>query len=138
LATLPYAILPRRAELLAMAESYERFGMMLEIAVNTQSSVVRKAFLTVAAKVRDYMLETRRDAQNWVDEVMAVMNQYLESYHQKSAEELEALERISQAMDSIDSRSERLQAQRTATQEQLSTLEKIHSQMQDALGATFP
>ncbi len=84
------------------------------------------------------MLETRRDAQNWVDEVMAVMNQYLESYHQKSAEELEALERISQAMDSIDSRSERLQAQRTATQEQLSTLEKIHSQMQDALGATFP
>ncbi|WP_369573843.1 dynamin family protein [Acidithiobacillus sp. IBUN Pt1247-S3] len=137
LGTIPYAILPRRAELLAMAEDYERFGMMLEIAVNTQSAVVRKAFLTVAGKVRDYIVETRRDAQNWVDEVMAVMNQYLETHHQKAAEELEALERISQAMDSIDSRVLRLQTQRAATQDQLVELERVGAQVHNALDATF-
>ncbi|MGE0048899.1 MAG: dynamin family protein [Acidithiobacillus sp.] len=135
LATIPYAILPRRAELLAMAESYERFGMMLEIAVNTQSSVVRKAFLTVAGKVRDYIVDTRRDAQNWVDEVMAVMNQYLESYHRKAAEELEALERISLAMDSIDGRVEHLQTQRRTTQQQVQELERVSNLVQNALDA---
>ncbi|WP_308389925.1 dynamin family protein [Acidithiobacillus sp. AMEEHan] len=135
LATIPYAILPRRAELLAMAESYERFGMMLEIAVNTQSSVVRKAFLTVAGKVRDYIVDTRRDAQNWVDEVMAVMNQYLESYHQKAAEELEALERISLAMDSIDGRVEHLLMQRSTTQQQVQKLERVSHLVQNALDA---
>ena len=118
-----------------MAESYERFGMMLEIAVNTQSSVVRKAFLTVAGKVRDYIVDTRRDAQNWVDEVMAVMNQYLESYHRKAAEELEALERISLAMDSIDGRVEHLQTQRSTTQQQVQELERVSNLVQNSLDA---
>ncbi|MGE4529862.1 MAG: dynamin family protein, partial [Acidithiobacillus sp.] len=91
LRAVPYAMMPRRAELMAMSENYERFGMMLEIAVNTQSAVVRKAFLTVASRTRDFVVETRREAEIWVDEIMAVMNQQLQVYHQSAEEELAAL-----------------------------------------------
>ncbi len=134
LGTLPYAMLPRRAELLAMAESYERFGMMLEIAVNTQSAVVRKAFLTVAGKVRDYIVETRRDAQAWVDEVMGVLNQYLESYQDKAQEELRALERISKTLDSIDTRVELLRAKQDVLAEQGRSLARTAERLRAILG----
>ncbi|MGC8503638.1 MAG: dynamin family protein [Acidithiobacillus sp.] len=109
LGAIPYAIMPRRAELLTMAENYERFGMKLEIAVNTQGAVVRKAFLTVASRIRDFVLETRHEAESWVDEIMAVMNRQMEIFQVKSEEELAALESISQAMGNIDTRIQQLQ-----------------------------
>ncbi|MCL5980256.1 MAG: dynamin family protein [Gammaproteobacteria bacterium] len=109
LGAIPYAIMPRRAELLTMAENYERFGMKLEIAVNTQGAVVRKAFLTVASRIRDFVLETRHEAESWVDEIMAVMNRQMEIFQAKSEEELAALESISQAMGNIDTRILQLQ-----------------------------
>ncbi|MGC8592023.1 dynamin family protein [Acidithiobacillus sp.] len=109
LGAIPYAIMPRRAELLTMAENYERFGMKLEIAVNTQGAVVRKAFLTVASRIRDFVLETRHEAESWVDEIMAVMNRQMEIFQAKSEEELAALESISQAMGNIDTRIQQLQ-----------------------------
>lgn len=133
LSTIPYAIMPRRAELLAMAENYERFGMMLEIAVNTQSAVVRKAFLTVAGKVRDFIVETRRDAEGWVDEMMAVMNRQLELYRQKAEEELDALENIAVAMGNIDTRLQQLRANRAALAERSAALEQIANQLHRAL-----
>ncbi|MHB8247648.1 MAG: dynamin family protein [Acidithiobacillus sp.] len=116
LGAIPYAIMPRRAELLTMAENYERFGMKLEIAVNTQGAVVRKAFLTVASRIRDFVLETRHEAESWVDEIMAVMNRQMEIFQAKSEEELAALESISQAMGNIDTRI--LQLQRTLADRQ--------------------
>lgn len=109
LGAIPYAIMPRRAELLTMAENYERFGMKLEIAVNTQGAVVRKAFLTVASRIRDFVLETRHEAESWVDEIMAVMNRQMEIFQARSEEELAALESISQAMGNIDTRILQLQ-----------------------------
>ena len=109
LGAIPYAIMPRRAELLTMAENYERFGMKLEIAVNTQGAVVRKAFLTVASRIRDFVLETRHEAESWVDEIMAVMNRQMEIFQAKSEEERAALESISQAMGNIDTRILQLQ-----------------------------
>jgi hypothetical protein len=133
LSTIPYAIMPRRAELLAMAENYERFGMMLEIAVNTQSAVVRKAFLTVAGKVRDFIVETRRDAEGWVDEMMAVMNRQLELYRQKAEEELDALENIAVAMGNIDTRLQQLRANRAALAERSAALEQIANRLHRAL-----
>ncbi len=133
LSTIPYAIMPRRAELLAMAENYERFGMMLEIAVNTQSAVVRKAFLTVAGKVRDFIVETRRDAEGWVDEMMAVMNRQLELYRQKAEEELDALENIAVAMGNIDTRLQQLRANRAALAERSAALEQIANRLHRSL-----
>jgi tetratricopeptide (TPR) repeat protein len=131
---VPYAIMPRRAELLAMAESYERFGMMLEIAVNTQSAVVRKAFLTVAGKVRDFIVETRRDAEGWVDEMMAVMNRQMELYRQKTKEQLDAMENIAVAMGNIDTRLQQLQQNREALAEQSAALERVATEARMVLG----
>jgi len=133
LSAIPYAIMPRRAELLAMAENYERFGMMLEIAVNTQSAVVRKAFLTVAGKVRDFIVETRRDAEGWVDEMMAVMNRQLELYRQKAEEELEALENIATAMGNIDIRLQQLQQSRATLEERIAALDQLAAELRQAL-----
>jgi DNA gyrase/topoisomerase IV subunit A len=116
-----------------MAENYERFGMMLEIAVNTQSAVVRKAFLTVAGKVRDFIVETRRDAEGWVDEMMAVMNRQLELYRQKAEEELDALENIAVAMGNIDTRLQQLQQNREALAERSAALEQIAAELRRAL-----
>ncbi len=135
LGTVPYAIMPRRAELLSMSENYERFGMMLEIAVNTQSAVVRKAFLAVAGKVRDFIVETRRDAEFWVDEIMGVMNQHLELYHQKAGEELESLEKISQAMGNIEIRIHQLENQLARLRGQMERVEMCEKRLAAVLGS---
>jgi hypothetical protein len=123
LRTMPYAIMPRRAELVDMAENYERFGMMLEIAMNTQSAVVRKAFLTVASRTRDFVVETRREAETWVDEIMAVMNQQLQVFHDNAEEELNALQSIAQTVGNIDTRIQQLQQSLQIAQEQMTRLD---------------
>ena len=124
LRAVPYAIMPRRAELIDMAENYERFGMMLEIAVNTQSAVVRKAFLTVAGRTRDFVVETRREAEVWVDEIMAVLNQQLQVYHDNAEEELTALQSIVQTMGNIDTRIQQLRQNLQAAEEQAARLDR--------------
>lgn len=101
---LPYAIMPRRAELMEMAEHYESFGKRLEIAVNTQSAVVRKAFLTVAQRVRDFVAETLSQAQVWVDEVITVMEKQLELHTQRVQQQLQNLQQIEQVLGSLDTR----------------------------------
>ncbi|MHB8114896.1 MAG: dynamin family protein [Acidithiobacillus ferrivorans] len=123
LRTVPYAMMPRRAELVDMAENYERFGMMLEIAMNTQSAVVRKAFLTVASRTRDFVVETRREAETWVDEIMAVMNQQLQVFHDNAEEELNALQSIAQTVGNIDTRVQQLQRSLQIAQEQMARLD---------------
>ncbi|MBN6739580.1 dynamin family protein [Acidithiobacillus sp. MC6.1] len=123
LRTVPYAIMPRRAELVGMAESYERFGMMLEIAMNTQSAVVRKAFLTVASRTRDFVVETRREVETWVDQIMAVMNQQLQVFHDNAEEELNALQSIAQTVGNIDTRIQQLQQSLQIAQEQMARLD---------------
>jgi GTP-binding protein EngB required for normal cell division len=104
LQAIPYAIMPKRAELINMAAEYERFGMLLEIAVNTQNAVVRKAFLTVSSRTRDFILETRKDAERWINDIMDVMNKQLQRYHDEAENELLTLENISNAVESIDIR----------------------------------
>ncbi len=101
---LPYAMLPKRAELIALAEKYERFGSMLEIAVNTQNSVVRKSFLTVATQVRDYIKETRVAIELWINETIDVLNLSLENYKKQAEDELQSLEKIAMTMGNLDSR----------------------------------
>jgi hypothetical protein len=106
-----------------MAENYERFGMKLEIAVNTQSAVVRKAFLTVASRTRDFVVETRREAETWVDEIMAVMNQQLQVFHDNAEEELNALQSIAQTVGNIDTRIQQLRQSLQIVQEQMARLD---------------
>lgn len=101
---LPYAIMPRRAELLEMSEYYETFGKKLEIAVNTQSAVVRKAFLTIAQRIRDFVAETLAQAQIWVDEVIGVMDKQLEMHMQRIQKQLQTLQQIESALGSLDQR----------------------------------
>jgi len=109
LKTVPYAMMPRRAELLAMAETYERFGKTMEIAVNTQGAVVRKMFLTVAMRTRDFVMETRRDAESWVDRIMAVMDQQLQRFEAQTEEELQALQQIAKAVEFVETRVQQLE-----------------------------
>lgn len=137
LRAVPYAMMPRRAELMDMSESYERFGMMLEIAVNTQSSVVRKAFLTVAGRTRDFVVETRREAENWVDEIMAVMNQQLQLFHQNAEEELNSLQSIATTMGNIDTRVQQLEQSLAEIQEQSDRLDRQSAPLLSLLRAPF-
>ncbi len=133
LRAVPYAMMPRRAELMDMSENYERFGMMLEIAVNTQSAVVRKAFLTVASRTRDFVVETRREAESWVDGIMAVMNQQLQMFHQNAEDELNALHSIATAMGNIDTRILQLEQSLFEIKDQAARLERQAGPLLDLL-----
>lgn len=134
LSTISYAIMPRRAELISMAENYERFGMMLEIAVNTQNAVVRKAFLTVAVKVRDFVVETRQDAESWMEETMHAMENQLEIFQKRSEEELSSLESLSKTMSDIDVRIEKIEEKIHAEKAKKEKWLKIYSAFIDHLG----
>lgn len=92
-----------------MAETYERFGKTMEIAVNTQGAVVRKMFLTVAMRTRDFVMETRRDAENWVDRIMTVMDQQLQRFEAQTEEELQALQQIAKAVEFVETRVQQLE-----------------------------
>ena len=92
-----------------MAETYERFGKTMEIAVNTQGAVVRKMFLTVAMRTRDFVMETRRDAESWVDRIMSVMDQQLQRFEAQTEEELQALQQIAKAVDFVETRVQQLE-----------------------------
>ncbi|WP_139112155.1 hypothetical protein [Acidithiobacillus thiooxidans] len=92
-----------------MAETYERFGKTMEIAVNTQGAVVRKMFLTVAMRTRDFVMETRRDAESWVDRIMTVMDQQLQRFEAQTEEELQALQQIAKAVEFVETRVQQLE-----------------------------
>lgn len=106
---IPYAMMPRRSELLEMADKYERFGAQLEIAVNTQNSVVKKTFLTVAMHTRDFVIETRKEAEQWVDDVMRVMGKQMDSFRDQAEEQLVALQQIADTVGSMDARIKHLE-----------------------------
>ena len=92
--------------------------------MNTQSAVVRKAFLTVAGRTRDFVVETRREAEVWVDEIMAVLNQQLQVYHDNAEEELTALQSIVQTMGNIDTRIQQLRQNLQTAEEQVARLDR--------------
>lgn len=124
--TIPYAILPRRAELLAMADRYERFGKRLEIAANTQGAVVRKAFFTLSQQVEAFVQETQKDLQNWVNESLDLMNRQLELFAAQSKEKLNALESIVESSANIQPRIQSLSDKRHKKSEQLESLQNTY------------
>lgn len=87
---VPNAIIPRRAEIMELADSYERFGQLANFAAKTQSSIVNKTFLTTAEKIRRELLETQKDVQLWlhraVDALSAKLNEYEKTILQKILE----------------------------------------------------
>ena len=101
---LPYVLLPRRAELLALSDYYERFGKRLEIAAYPQGMVARKAFLNLAKQVRNFVLETRRDLLGWVEETFDLMNAHLQRCSAQAQEKLIALTAIAESSASIQQR----------------------------------
>ncbi|MCK9188612.1 dynamin family protein [Acidithiobacillus sp.] len=129
--TIPYAILPRRAELLAMMERYERFGKRLEIAATTQGAVVRKAFLSLANQVQDFVEETRRELQAWVKELLEMMNRQMDLYASQSMEKLEALGSIVESSANIQPRIRVLSEHRQKKTKQLETLNNAYAGFAD-------
>ncbi len=132
--TIPYAILPRRTELLDMADSYERFGKRLEIAAQTQGAVVRTAFLTVAGKVRDFVLETRRELQTWVTESLEMMNRQMDLFLLQVKDQLHALEAIMDSMVNIQPRIVDLERQRKEKISFLLDLDAAYQLLEGMLG----
>jgi predicted GTPase len=120
--TIPYAILPRRAELLAIADRYERFGKRMEIAASTQGSVVRKAFFSLAQQIEEFVKETQKDIRNWVNESLDLMNRQLELFTAQSKEKLTALESIVHSSANIQPRIQSLSQQRQVKESNLTAL----------------
>ncbi|MGC8504521.1 MAG: dynamin family protein [Acidithiobacillus sp.] len=132
--TVPYAILPRRAELLGMAENYQRFGKRLEIAAKTQGAVVRTAFLTVATKVQDFVRETRLELQAWVSESLEMMNRQMDLFYLQAKDQLQALEAIMESMMNIQPRIAELERQKKAKILLLLDLDAAYQSLQGVLG----
>ncbi len=133
LRAVPYAMMPKRAELMDMAEKYERFGMKLEIAVNTQSSVVKKTFLTVATKTRDFVMETRKEAETWVDSLMEVMQQQMQIFQDRQQEEIKALEQIAHTVNGMDERIADLKTKLEAIDEKEVLLNRSEKPLMDII-----
>lgn len=133
LRAVPYAMMPKRAELMDMAEKYERFGMKLEIAVNTQSSVVKKTFLTVATKTRDFVMETRKEAETWVDSLMEVMQQQMQIFQDRQQEEIKALEQIAHTVNGMDERIADLKSKLEAINEKEVLLNRSEKPLMDII-----
>ncbi len=131
--TIPYAILPRRAELLAMADRYERFGKRLEIAASTQGSVVRKAFLSLSQQVEAFVEDTRKDLRSWVLESLDLMNRQLEIFAAQSKEKLKALESIMESSANIQPRIQNLSQQRHDKVVSLDSLQQTYSALSGLL-----
>lgn len=131
--TIPYAILPRRAELLAIADRYERFGKRLEIAANTQGAVVRKAFFALSQQVETFVDETRKDLQGWVNESLELMNRQFELFATQSKEKLNALESILQSSANIQPRVQVLSQQRQEKIAHRDSLETTYSALSGLL-----
>ncbi|MCE5388677.1 MAG: dynamin family protein [Acidithiobacillus sp.] len=131
--TIPYAILPRRSELQSMAQNYERFGATVEIAVNTQGAVVRKVFLTAANKIRDFMVETQREAKKWSEEVMDVLNRYLDDYQKRSKEELKSLEKMAIEINVVDERIDFLNSEKEKLKQDTKKLEETYKKLENLL-----
>ncbi|AIA54636.1 dynamin family protein [Acidithiobacillus caldus] len=129
--TVPYALLPRRAELLSLADSYERFGKRLEIAAKPQGVVVRKAFLSLAAQIRRFVEATRRDLTSWVDEALELMNRQLVLYAEQSDEKLRALESIVESSVNIQPRIEALMGKEQVLQRQAQELQALRDRLQN-------
>ncbi len=131
--TLPYALLPRRAELLELSDRYERFGKRLELAAYPQGILVRRAFLDLAEQVKRFMLETRRELEDWVEESMETMNRHLDRYHVQTEEKLAALESIVRSSENIQHRLHVLYGQEDRL---LSQMDELHS-LQESLAQDF-
>lgn len=123
---VPYAIMPRRSELLEMATNYERFGKTMEMAASTKNTIVRKMFLDVATRTRDFVLETHKDAQAWVDDMIGVFQQQLNDFEKHVQQELQSLEQLEKAMEQMESRVSQMR-------QGLRELQESEEQMQEAL-----
>lgn len=127
--TLPYILLPRRAELLALSDYYERFGKRLEIAAYPQGVVVRKAFFNLAKQVRTFVLETRNDLLEWVEETFDLMNSHLQRCSLQAQEKLTALTAIAESSASIQQRIEDLRLREARIHYEIDELASLQSEL---------
>ncbi|WP_248885071.1 dynamin family protein [Acidithiobacillus acidisediminis] len=127
--TLPYVLLPRRAELLALSDYYERFGKRLEIAAYPQGMVVRKAFLNLARQVQNFVLETRRDLLSWVEESFELMNAHLQRCSAQAQEKLLALTAIAESSASIQQRIDALRMKEARIQYEMDELAALQAEL---------
>lgn len=129
--TIPYLLLPRRAELLALSDYYERFGKRLEIAAYPQSMVVKKSFLKLANQVRNFVLDTRNDLLVWLDESLEMMNSHIERCQEQAQEKYAALHAIAESTTSVQQRIESLRVKESHVQYDSEDLDALQRMMTD-------
>ncbi|MCE5386999.1 MAG: dynamin family protein [Acidithiobacillus sp.] len=127
--TLPYVLLPRRSELLALSDYYERFGKRLEIAAYPQGVVVRKAFLQLANRVRTFVQETRRDLLSWVEESLDLMNGHLDRCRGQAQERTAALSAIAESSASVQQRIDALNLKESRIHYEIDELTRLQQEL---------
>jgi len=132
----PFSTLKYHKEIARLERSFnEHFNTFGAILTNSQSTLTKKFFETIANRVVYVYEVANRDVENWLKAVMAPMETQVREHQMQLRRRLESVKRIHKATDTLEDRIEELSEIDAGIRHQLSELDTQLRKGYEALSA---
>jgi hypothetical protein len=132
----PFSTLKYHKEIARLERSFnEHFNTFGAILTNSQTTLTKKFFETIASRVVYVYEVANRDVENWLKAVMAPMETQVREHQMQLRRRLESVKRIHKATDTLEDRIEELSEIDAGIQHQLSELDTQLRKGYEALSA---
>jgi len=99
-----FSVIRYTRELKRLQEKHEQFVKGLSLIMTEQKTVVRGFFESAVTKVRAIYVSANRDADDWLNDMMAPMESQVREHQAQLRRRLESIKRIHQASDTLEAR----------------------------------
>ena len=130
----PFSMLKYLKEIDRLEANYERrFNTLVAMLTNGKLTLTQKFFETLASQVKRCYGYANREADQWLQAIMAPMELQVREHQIQLRRRLESIKRIHQATDTLGDRIEELVAVERGVHAQLDALQTISADLQSAL-----
>jgi hypothetical protein len=129
-----FSMLKYLKEIDRLEATYERrFNTLVAMLTNEKLTLMQKFFETLASQVKRCYGYANREADQWLQAIMAPMDTQVREHQMQLRRRLESIKRIHQATDTLEDRIEELLAIERGVRAQLDALEQLCAALDVAL-----
>ena len=130
----PFSMLRYLKEIDRLEKTYQRrFNTLVAMLTTEKLTLMQKFFETLASQVKRCYGYANREADLWLQAIMAPMDTQVREHQMQLRRRLESIKRIHQATDTLEDRIEELLAVERGVRSQLDALEKRCTTLEEAL-----
>ena len=132
----PFSMLKYLKEIDRLEATYERrFNTLVAMLTNQKRSLMQKFFETLASRVKRCYEYANREADQWLQALLAPMETQVEEHQTQFMRRLESIKRIHRAIQTLEDRMEELLAVEDDIRAQIEALHRMSTALEGAIEA---